>query len=224
MSKDIKRIARIFTSPVFWIIVCVSVLIGYGWIKLTPEVLEHLDLDNDQWNKASTMTTIATFAFAIGASLMVVVEFRQSTDSRNLEIYQDIYEKFMSSEQIESRRYIYTNIDTLKKENKAEIQAVIADKKAQKHIKNVLNSIDYFGFLVERDWVTDDEIVNWLSPVVVKIWVKIGPIVEYECLEREDEEPDYYRSALFLAQKCIAFRTKNYPGAQEEISFHSKKL
>jgi len=41
--------------------------------------------------------------------------------------------------------------------------------------------------------------IGWLSPGVVMVWERIGPIVEYERGLRL-EEPDYYMSAVNLTE------------------------
>ncbi len=44
-----------------------------------------------------------------------------------------------------------------------------------------------------------DDMIGWLSPGVVMVWERIGPIVEYERGLRL-EEPDYYMSAVNLTE------------------------
>jgi hypothetical protein len=48
--------------------------------------------------------------------------------------------------------------------------------------------------------------IGWMSPIVVKVWDKIGPVVEYECLQRP-EEPDFYESAIKLAEYELGGQT-----------------
>ena len=203
-------------------ILVVSLLVILLSALIIPQAHTWISPTSDQWEHADTLIGIATFAFAVGAGIIVLAEFRETIDSRNLDIYRDIYERFMGDEQIESRRYIYSH-KIPEEMSEEEIAAVTQDKEAQTHIKHVLNVIDYFGFLVEQDWVTGDEIIGWLSPVVVKVWAKIGPIVEYERQQRKEEEPDYYLAAVQLAEACKRWRDRHYPN-REAVEFDPKRL
>jgi hypothetical protein len=77
--------------------------------------------------------------------------------------------------------------------------------------------------LVEQDWVTADEVIGWMSPIVVKVWKKIEPAVEYERSLRP-EEPDYYEAAIRLAKRCEEWRNRNLRDRQVEISFDRERL
>ena len=103
------------------------------------------------------------------------------------------------------------------------VDAVLSDDQARKCVKQVLNLFDYFGFLVEQEWVTADEVIGWMSPIVVKVWERIGPVVEYECSQRP-EEPDYYEAAIRLAERCRKWRDTNLRDRQIEISFNNERL
>jgi hypothetical protein len=65
--------------------------------------------------------------------------------------------------------------------------------------------------------------IGWMSPIVVKVWDKIGPVVEYECLQRP-EEPDFYESAIKLAERCQSWRDTNLVDRQIEISYNKERL
>jgi hypothetical protein len=94
------------------------------------------------------------------------------------------------------------------------------DPLGQAHVKNVLNSFDHLGFLLQQDWVTDDPVIQWVSPMVVKVWERLGPYVAYEMQRRK--EPDYYQAAQLLAKRCQDWRIAQMPDA--EIVWLNKAL
>ncbi len=190
------------------------------WLTVGPRVAESVGLNDDQWKTLGSFTSAVAFAFAFGTGIIALVEFGQAVDSRNLDIYRDIYQKLMSEEQIEARRTIYNLPEYT--DRQARIKAIYADDDAKKAIKDVLNLFDYFGFIVAQDWVTADEIIGWLSPVVVKVWERIEPAVTHE-REQRPEEPDYYISAVELASRCQAWRGRHYRDLPK-ITFDSRRL
>lgn len=241
--RKYSPIRKIKVSPAWkllLLIFIVAILFFIFWAVTGPALVEIGTLSETQWQGLEAITSVAVFALSIGAGFIVLMELLQNTDARNLEIYRDIYEKFMSDEQIKARRYIYNyvwvgrqykgNFKDLAQMEQAELEEKYSDlflqirmsDTAQKHIKDVLNAMDYFGFLTERDWVTDAEIIGWLSPMVVKLWVKIGPSVIYECRKRP-EEPDYYDAARKLAIRCQEWRKKNLP-VHKDITFDDERL
>jgi hypothetical protein len=221
-----RFLKHLSTGQILALVFLLTAIITIVGIGLAPAFLKLASLENDQWSNLGALTSVAALAFALGAGLLALIQVMEQTDSRNLGVYRDIYEKLMSVDEIEARRYIY-NMSDLSALNTEEQRAAIErllreDTQARQYVKQVLNLIDYFGFLVEQDWVTADEVIGWLSPVVVKLWEKIGPILEYE-LEQRPEEPDYYESAVTLAGRCQAWREKHHPG-RERITFDRKRL
>jgi hypothetical protein len=55
-------------------------------------------------------------------------------------------------------------------------------------------------------------IMPWMNPMVVKAWTKLEAYVDYESQRRG--EPDYYRHARELAERCRAWRAKHLPDAE----------
>jgi len=193
------------------------------WVGLVFPVVAYLSvIPADRWVVLEGLSGAAALAFAVGAGIVVLMELNATVDSRNLDIYHDIYEKLMSEKQIEARKFIYQEIPT-SDDKQVIIDAVLSDEQARNYVKQVLNLIDYFGFLVEQEWVTADEVIGWMSPIVVKVWEKIEPVVEYECSQRP-EEPDYYESAIRLAERCRKWRDTNLRHRQIEISFNEERL
>lgn len=219
---ELRHLKRLPTAGVLLIVLVMTVLIGVVWIWASPTIVDAVSLSETEWSNVAALTSAAALAVALGAGVILLIELAETADSRNLEIYRDIYQKFMSDEQIRARRFIYQELPD-PDEPQVVINAVLGSDEARKEVKKVLNLIDYFGFLVQQDWVTSDEVIGWLSPVVVKVWAKIGPVVSYERRQRP-EEPDYYEAAMNLADKCRAWRQNNFPEADEEISFLDDRL
>jgi hypothetical protein len=246
-----RRIKRVLQAhwlkrlPAGGIFVLVALLsAGATWLiiyQFGGELTDRAPLTETQWGRMEALATVIALAFGVGAGLFVLIELIQNSDGRNLEIYRDIYEKFMDSDQIESRRFIYTelydgeytgdfaalhkmSVNDLKRDYRELLVKVYRDAEAKAHVKNVLNAIDYFGFLAARDWVTADELIGWVSPIVIKVWQKIGPLVEYECRVRADEEPDYYESARNLALWCQRWRKRNLPAKLKATEYTDRRL
>lgn len=227
-ALHLRFLKRRSISVLMGIIILVVIAIAVLLIGLAPTLLDAASLTDQQWSGLSALISVITLAFALGAGITVLLQISEANDSRNLGIYRDIYEKMMCIEQIEARRFIYQQLPTIPEGDTDARNATIrdilnSDGEARRCIKEALNLIDYFGFLVEQDWVTSDDMIGWLSPVVVKVWEKIGPIVEHERSLRP-EEPDYYISAVNLAEKCQVWRDKNYPDRERQIGFTESRL
>jgi hypothetical protein len=217
-----KFLRRLPAPIVLVVVALLSLVIGFLWILLAPRLLSLSSLTASQWSELGVLTSVAGFALVIGAGFLVLVELTEATNSRNLDVYRDIYERLMSEPAIEARRYLYQEIPAAK-DGGVLVDAVLKNQEARDCVKKVLNLIDYFGFLVAQDWVTEDEVVGWLSPVVVKVWARIEPIVEHECALRP-EEPDYYLHARTLADKCEAWRRRKFPSSPRKIVFDRQRL
>jgi hypothetical protein len=244
-SNKLSLARRLKRLSAGWILVLV-VLLGAGvtWLiiyQFGGEVMDRAPLTEMQWSRMEALATVIALAFGVGAGLFVLIELIQNSDGRNLDIYRDIYEKFMDTDQVESRRFIYTELydgdytgdfarlrrmsaADLKRDYRDLLVKVYRDAGAKRHVKNVLNAIDYFGFLAAQDWVTADELIGWVSPIVVKVWQKIGPLVEYECRVRADEEPDYYEAARNLALWCQRWRKRNLPANLKTTEYTDRRL
>jgi hypothetical protein len=191
------------------------------WVALTALIwfiLRLAGVDFEFWPMLEALSTAAAVAQFFGGGVVALWQLRDSADSRNLGIYNDIFEKLMSSENIEARRWIYINLPDDPQTGIDDI-----DEDGQRHVKNVLNSLDHLGFLLEQDWITgegEDAIIKWVSPFVVKCWARLEPYIDFEAARRH--EPDYYDSIRKLAERCIAWRKTNLPEAR--ITWVGKSL
>jgi hypothetical protein len=204
-TAQVVRTALLFSaiSFTFWIGLC---FLAWNGLRLAG-------FESDFWAMLEAISTAAAVAQFLGGGVVALWQLRDSVDSRNLSIYNDIFEKLMSDRDIEGRRWIYVNLPDMPEQGIAGLTT-----EGQAHVKQVLNSLDHLGFLLEQDWITkdaEDAIIKWVSPFVVKIWQKIGPYIDYEAKRRR--EPDYYASIRYLAEHCIKWRAKNIANAGDIV-------
>ena len=218
----LSPLKRLSIGSALLFIVGLGLVTGTVWVLVGPRMAAGLGLSAEEWGTFGAFTSAVAFAFAFGTGIIALVEFRQAVDSRNLDIYRDIYEKLMASDQIEARREIYVRLAAIE-DPAALVAAVLDDEELRGYVKQVLNLIDYFGFIVQQDWVTEEEVIGWLSPVVVKVWEKIEPVVEHEC-GRRPEEPDYYVAAIDLARQCRRWRDRHHPDRRRKIVYRADRL
>ncbi len=190
-----------------------ALLIGTGafvvWIGLLLLAWKLLGLDTVEpalWSYFEGVSGAAVLGTVFGGGLVVLVQLVELIDSSkrdtamvNLQTYREIFKLMMSESNIEARRWIYQELHEDPKIGLAGL-----DSDGLRRIKLVLNSFDYLGLLLKQDCVTDETIIEWASPFVVKTWHKIGPYVDYEAERRN--EPDYYHPARLLAERCSEFR------------------
>jgi len=200
-AQVIQRAAVIAViSLAVWIIGCAIL-----W-ALLQEIGFHFDF----WPMLEALSTAAAVAQFLGGGIVALWQLRDSADSRNMAIFNDIFNKLMSDREIEARRWIYTQLP----DNPGTGLSSLSPE-GQEHIKHVLNSFDHLGFLLERDWITaeaEGAIIKWVSPMVVKTWSKLGPYIDYEAQRRH--EPDYYENVRFIATRCVEWRQRNMPNAE----------
>jgi hypothetical protein len=186
-----------------------------GWfvlVRLLWGVIGPADEPASFWSAIEGLSSAATFAIAVGGGVMALVQLSEAVDqrllaieSRNLDVYNQVFERLMSDQHIEARRWIYQHLDP----NPA-VGLRQLDDAGRRHMKLVLNAFDHLGFLLQQDWVKDDAIIRWVNPMVVKTWAKLGPYVTYEAERRG--EPDYYEAARLLAKECVEWRLANIEG------------
>ncbi|NDJ33675.1 MAG: hypothetical protein GYB64_03345 [Chloroflexi bacterium] len=164
-------------------------------------------------------SSAAAFALTVGGGIVVLVQVNEAVDSRNLEVFSAVFQRMMSDEEIKARRWIYQNLpedpkeglrmlreEDLANEARRENGEEVNEKETGRYkVKLILNSFDYLGFLVEQNWVTEEameSVIGWVSPMVSKVWKRLGPYIEYEASPERRDDPDFYRSARYLASLC----------------------
>lgn len=164
---------------------------------------------------------LVTLALLVGGLVFSYGEYTRQESEMSFQIYEAISQRLTNEEEEAARRWIYNNIPLLQDTETEEewlktVFALIHDQKnkgasgfsvGQEHLKRVLNALDYFGFISEHYMSVEEPFLEWMSAPVAKMWVRIGPYVEDEGLKRE--ERDYYRSAKYIGDKCVAYRKKH---------------
>ncbi len=204
-----RRAKKMSTAEVIGLAATISFVTFAAWVTLAVGVwgfFQALGVRFSLWDMLEAISTAFAVAQFLGGGIVALVQLTESVDSRNLNVYNDVFAKMMSDENIEARRWIYLHLPDNPEQGLASLDPV-----GQAHIKHILNSFDHLGFLLQQDWVTADPVIHWVSPMVVKVWEKLGPYVEYEARRRG--EPDYYEAARELARRCIEWRRIKVPGA-----------
>jgi len=157
------------------------------------------------WSMAEGLSSAMAFAAVVGGGLVALSQIVEGVDNRNLDVFDKIFTRWMSREHIDARRYIYQHLP----DDPAEwYQTCTSENRAQ--VKLVLNQFDYLGFLISQHWITDEGISNWVNPIVVRVWSKVEPYIDYD-MHVLGKGEDYYEHARWLALRCIAWREKaNY--------------
>ena len=185
------------------------------------------------WSHLGDITSLATFALIVGGVVFAFIDYVQNAVQRKREeaessfnIYMEMYNKLMSPAAMEARRWVIVNLPTLEemgKNQKAWLEHI--DTKlneippgwegkrppGREYLKDVLNTLDFIGFVGKYYWSMENELVLWMSSPVAKVWERIHLYVEEEARLRN--EPDYYESAREFADYCMEWRRENRPQA-----------
>jgi heme/copper-type cytochrome/quinol oxidase subunit 2 len=174
------------------------------------------------WDMLEGFASVFTVALLLGGGLFALTEYIESEETRKeqaaltaFNLYQNIFDKMTNPEEIEARRWILQNIPQRRADEPmeawvAQVQEVVfAPNQAgipegQMHVKQVLNTYDFLGFVARNYWDMDEAVLNWMSPMVAKVWDRLGAYIAYQAEERN--EPDYYEDARYLGDYCINWR------------------
>jgi hypothetical protein len=231
--KQIRRetIGRLI--PMGLISLAVVILIFFGALYLFPYTTSLPDEARTKpiyWGNLEGFASLITMSLVIGGLAFAFTEYLQTTIQQRREsaeasfnIYKEVYDKIMNPEAMATRRWIILNLPT--RENQEDDQAWLKrtiaalDKRpkgwesdrppGRDHLKDVLNTLDFLGFVGKHYWNMENELVTWISPSVAKVWERIYLYVEDEANRRG--EPDFYESAREFGQYCVEWRNEHYP-------------
>lgn len=182
------------------------------------------------WGNLDSVTGLLTTALVLGGLVFAfmdhiqnAVEKKQQNAQASYNIFKDVFERMMSPSAQASRRWIIQNIPTLQHSG-LERAAWLAlaherlhtsapgqmDDRAPgvEHLKEVLNTLDFIGFVARHYWSMNNELIFWLSPSVAKVWERVEPYVEEEASLRG--EPDYYEAAREFGGACLRYRREHF--------------
>jgi hypothetical protein len=189
------------------ITIAITYLAWIGILFLLWLLLQRTGNAPDFWAMAGVLSAALGPAVLLGGSALAYRQLAEVARSRHLGIADRLFEELNSPENIEARRWIFQHLPHDPKES----VPTLPDE-GRKAIKRVLNSLDRVAFLTQEGWIPDEMIMSWMNPMIVKAWAKLEPYVEYE--RRRRDEPDYYQNVRTLAQRCMAWRSRNLPEAE----------
>jgi hypothetical protein len=191
------------------VIIAITVVGFLVWLLLLVAVwliLDSAGSSTNFWEMTGALSTAAAVTAVLVAGYVAYRELGEVTNARHMEVADRLFEELNAPENIEARRWIFQNLPENAEES---IVALAADEKNA--IKQVLNSLDRVAFLSQSGWITEETIMPWMNPMIVKSWIKLKPYVDFESQRRR--EPDYYESVRKLGERCIEWRETNLPDA-----------
>ena len=199
---------RLQGSNTFTIILALTIvgfIVWNGGLLVVWLILRQLGFTTSLWTMIGALST-AVAAVGVGAAGYVAYkELSEISSGRRIDVADKLFIELNSPENIDARRWVYLMLDRPPQEG---LDAMTDEEQAR--MKRVLNSLDRVAFLTQGNWIPDEIIMPWMHPMIAKSWEKLEPYVLHERKRRN--EPDYYRYAGELAQRCIAWRTKNHLG------------
>ncbi len=183
-----------FIFTIVLILSFVGIFLFWGYLNL-------YGLSANFWVVLSSISTLIATAAVFGAGYIAYSELSEISQSRYLDVTDRLFKALNSEESILARRWIFQNLsDSLD-------YSEINSSDAQKHIKHTLNTLDRIAFITKFGFVSYDEIMPWMHPMIVKSWMKLKPIVLAERERRN--EPLYYKEAEKLAIRTIEWCKSN---------------
>ena len=183
------------------------------------------------WGMLDGIASLATMSLFIGGITFAFLEYVQTAIQRKREnaeasfnIYTELYDRLMKPESLAARRWVILNLPTIEEagnDKQAWLKRVTLQinqkpdgwsgerSPGKEYIKEVLNTFDFLGFVAKHYWNMENELVQWMSPSIAKVWERIEYYVEEEARLRQ--EPDYYESAREFGKYCVEWRKKHYP-------------
>lgn len=177
--------------------------------------LRLLGLESDYWALMEALSTAMAVATFLGASVVALREYNEIVNTRHIEIADRLFTELNSESSIRARRWIYENLPSDPKEGFTHL-----NDEGRQAIKNALNSLDKVAFLTQAGWIPVELIMPWINPMVVKLWMKLGPYVDYEVARRS--EPEYYEYARVFSEECVKWRRNNV--SDQDIIWLDKAL
>lgn len=199
---------------------------GLAFFVLTFFVRSAAERGVVTWGGMDSLISLATFSLLVGGLTFAFIDYVQNEVQRKLEsaqacfnIYKEVYDRLMDPKDLEARRWIIDNVPTLKEigNDKEKWLKCVSEQidhvpkgwqgdraPGKEYLKKVLNTFDFIGFVAEHYWSMENELVEWMSPSIVKVWERIEGYVEDEA-DRRDEK-DYYEPARKFGKRCVEWR------------------
>lgn len=178
------------------------------------------------WGLLEGIASLATLCLVIGGLVFAFIEYRRNAihESResaqsSFNIYKEMYDRLTNPEATAARRWIIQNLPTLEQMGGdqeawlAHTQELLDQRPkgwteprppGREHLKRILNTFDFIGFVADHYWTIENELVEWMNPVIAKVWERVYYCVEDEAARRK--EPDFYIAARKLGDECLEWR------------------
>ena len=230
-----RRLMR--TAVVAAIIVGVILLFSFLVFPLTaylkPTVPAGQSEKKVDWSLLEGISSLVTVSLVVGGLAFAYTEYVQTTIQQKREsaeasfnIYKEVYEKLMNRDATAARRWLILNLPVRDPDEddaswlRRTTVALNTSPKGQEgerppgldYLKDVLNTLDFIGFVANHYWNMDQALVSWMSPSVAKVWERISLYVNDEAKRRN--EPDFYQAARQFGQNCVTWREQHYPKSQ----------
>ena len=179
---------------------------GIGSVLLTSVLKLGANRLGMDWSGLGDVASLATFSLVVGGLTFAFIDYVQNEVQRKREdaeasfsIYKEVYDRLMSPPALESRRWIIQNVPTLEETGNdrekwlrcvtEQIDHVPEGRQGERapgkeYLKDVLNTFDFIGFVAEHYWSMENELVEWMSPSIAKVWERIEGYVEEEARQR----------------------------------------
>ena len=232
--KQIERNTktRLWRTSVLSILVFIAVLLLILLVlfPLTIYLPDKTGTEDINWNLLEGIASLVTVSLVIGGLAFAFIEYVQTAVQQSREnaetsfnIYKEVYYRIMNPEAMEARRWIILNLPTRndQEDDQAWLKRTTAalNKRprgwkgerppGKGYLKEVLNTLDFLGFVAKHYGSMGNELVTWMSPPVAKVWERVYLYVKQEAEQRN--EPDFYESASEFGQYCVEWRNKHYP-------------
>ena len=178
-------------------------------------MLHLLGFSPDFWAMTEALATAVAAAALLGGAILAYRELSEASATRHIEVADRLFDELNDPASIAARRRVFQELP----DNPAAGSALLTDEDRDA-IKHVLNSLDRVAFLTQAGWIPDDIIMPWMSPMILKSWIKLKPWVDYEADRRH--EPDYYRQVRALGERCVTWRKTH--GMSTEVTWVENAL
>ena len=212
MKKLLEKY-QVFVFFIMTILVFFILLIVTRWAWSQNSITQP---DTDFWAMCEALATLLATSAVLVGGFVAIKELDEISNSRHLEVANQLFAELNSDENIEARRLIFQELPD---DPATHIESLSPDLKDA--MKRVLNSLDHVAFLTRNEWINPDIIMPWMHPMITKSWAKLGPYVALERQRRN--EPYYYQFAEKIARDSITWRKKNIPDS-EVINWIDKAL
>jgi hypothetical protein len=158
-----------------------------------------LGFSPDFWVMTEALATAVAAAAVLGGVILAYRELSEASTTRHIEVADRLFDELNDPASVAARRHVFRKLPA-----DPAAGSTLLTEQDRDAIKHVLNSLDRVAFLTQAGWIPEDMVMPWMSPMILKSWIKLQPWVDYEAGRRQ--EPEYYRQVRALGERCLAWR------------------